>query len=264
MTSCGETFEGNYEGGLATAWEAFFSAVPDGATVLDIGTGNGAIAMIANRLSNRRGKRFVIHGIDQADIDPGKSVSVDRADLEGILFHPRTPAENTGFDSDSFDVVCGQYALEYADLEASIAELARLAAPGASAMFVMHHSDSVVLETAAEELRLGELIEDSAFFNNAASLLERMQQLGNSADALNGDEIAESHRKLLNQSAAKLVKLTSDSPHPTIVQTAMANVSEASSAKPKTARRWPKQSAPANSGQSQSRSACGSASSLCG
>lgn len=227
VTSCGESFKGNYQGGLAAVWESFFESVSNGSTILDVGTGNGAIAMIANRLSRRDARGFVIHGIDQADIDPGKSITSDRSDLEGIVFHSRTPAEECGLPGDSVNIACGQYALEYAPLEEAIAELARVCAPGARAMFVMHHSDSVVLETAREEIRLGRLIDDIAFFVHASALLERMQQLANAADLLNNDQIAESRRDQLNQSAATLMRAATDSEHPGIAQTALANVSDA-------------------------------------
>jgi hypothetical protein len=96
LTSCRNAFAGNYEGELRAVWDRFFAELPAGTRVLDICTGNGAIAMIANDYARAHGTGFEIHGIDSAAIRPAETVQADRARLEGIVFHPSTPAEDTG------------------------------------------------------------------------------------------------------------------------------------------------------------------------
>ena len=91
----------------------------------------------------------------------------------------------------------------------------------------MHHSDSVVLETAAEELRLGKLLENSGFFDHAADLLEQMSKVpADQAHLLANDPGAEESRNRLNRSATELKSLVSQTPNPQILQSALHSVSD--------------------------------------
>ncbi|MCH8959168.1 MAG: class I SAM-dependent methyltransferase [Proteobacteria bacterium] len=227
LTSCADAFDGNYQGKLRQVWEEFFRSAKGNATILDIGTGNGAIALIASRISGERQSGFSIHAIDQADIDPLAMVKSNADGLAAIRFYSKTPAEDCGLPANSIDMVSGQYALEYTPLGRTIAELARVCAPGARLLFVMHHSDSVVLETAAEELRLGKLLENSGFFDHAADLLEQMSKVpADQAHLLAGDPAAEESRERLNRSATDLKSLVSQTPDPRILQNALKSVSD--------------------------------------
>ncbi len=227
LTSCAEAFEGNYQGKLRQVWEDFFRSADAAATILDIGTGNGAIALIASRVASELKTDFTIHAIDQAEIDPPAMVKPATEGLTAIHFYSKTPAENCGLPDNSVDMVSGQYALEYTPIEETVAELARVCAPGARLLFVMHHADSIVLETAAEELRLGGLLGNSGFFDQAADLLQRMSKLpADQAHRLADDPKAEESRNLLNQAAAELNSLASQTASPQILQTAMNSVSD--------------------------------------
>ena len=227
LTSCADAFDGNYEGKLRQVWEDFFRSAKGNATILDIGTGNGAIALIASRISSELHGDFSVHAIDQAEIDPLAMVKSHTDGLAAILFHSKTPAEDCGLPDNSIDMVSGQYALEYTPLAKTVAELARVCAPGARLLFVMHHADSIVLETAAEELRLGDLLENSGFFDHAANLLKQMSSIPTEQTyRLASDPKAEENRKKLNQSAAELTALVSQTPNPDILQTALKSVSD--------------------------------------
>lgn len=227
LTSCADAFDGNYQGRLRQVWEEFFRSAKGNATILDIGTGNGAIALIASRISSELHGGFSVHAIDQAEIDPPAMVKSNTDGLATIRFHSKTPAEDCGLPANSVDMVSGQYALEYTPLGQTVAELARICAPGARLLFVMHHSDSVVLETAAEELRLGKLLENSGFFDHAADLLEQMSKVpADQAHLLANDPEAEESRKRLNRSATELKSLVSQSPNPQILENALKSVSD--------------------------------------
>ena len=227
LTSCADTFDGNYQGKLRQVWEEFFRSAKGNATILDIGTGNGAIALIASRISSELQRGFLVHAIDQAEIDPPAMVKANADGLAAIRFHAKTPAEACGLPDNSVDMVSGQYALEYTPLAETIAELARVCAPGARLLFVMHHAGSVVLETAAEELRLGELLENSGFFDHAADLLRRMSKVpAAQAHLLSKDPATEESREQLNRSASELSSLASQTPHPQILHNALKSVSD--------------------------------------
>ena len=78
---------------LTQGWAGFFAVLPEGARVVDTGTGNGLIPLIALEVSDRRKKNFDIHGADLAAIDPARAVPGQAALLREITFHGGTPTE---------------------------------------------------------------------------------------------------------------------------------------------------------------------------
>ena len=230
LTSCRNAFSGNYEGTVRALWDAFFSDLPAGARIVDIGTGNGAIPLIAAACARRLEKTFDIHGIDLAAIRPAETVKADRDLLDAIEFHPRTPAEATGFDAASVNALTGQYAYEYTDTARTASELGRVAAPGAQLMFVMHHSDSVVMETSREELANARIIfEETRLFERAAALMETVGAAATpeARRRLAADPDAERRRHALNAAAERVTNAIAASPHPQLLQMAMHRVADA-------------------------------------
>ena len=67
----------NYGPPVADGWRAFFRSLPDGAQVLDLATGNGAIAVLAVEAD----KHFIVAGTDLADVRPADFVTTARAAL---------------------------------------------------------------------------------------------------------------------------------------------------------------------------------------
>ncbi len=75
VASCFDTKGSNYPEEFSHQWGGFFTALPMAANILDLCTGNGAIARIAAAYSRDHSKNFAITGADRAAIDPGKFVS---------------------------------------------------------------------------------------------------------------------------------------------------------------------------------------------
>ncbi len=136
LHSCGCAFRDNYEGATADFWRGRFAALDDGARVVDLGTGNGAILLLAREVAAARGVRFALDGVDLADIDPAALPGAEDR-YAGIRFHPRTSMAALPFADRSVDLVCGQYALEYAPFAPAAAEIARVLAPGGRIAFVL-------------------------------------------------------------------------------------------------------------------------------
>jgi ubiquinone/menaquinone biosynthesis C-methylase UbiE len=230
LTSCRNAFSGNYEGSIRAEWISFFGQLQPGTRVLDLCTGNGAIAMIANEISRERGLGLEIHGIDAAAIRPRETVSEGRELLEGIIFHPETPAEDSGFEAGSIDAVAGQYALEYTDEAGCIRELARICSAGARLQFIVHHDRSIVMETTREEIRNGAMIfDETRIFERARALMRRVGAAASpeARRQLQDDPEAEADRHALNEAAAAVQAAAQSSPHPQLLQMTLANVAEA-------------------------------------
>jgi SAM-dependent methyltransferase len=143
---------------LRDLWLGFFAAVDDGGRVLDVGCGNGAIALLAREAAAASGRRLEIHGADLASIDPPRHVPNGATLFAGIEFHAGMPCEHLGFDAGTFDAVSGQYALEYTDMPRSLAEVRRVLRQGGRALFVLHHDQSVLIRNARESLAQGALV----------------------------------------------------------------------------------------------------------
>ena len=93
---------------IAERWRAFFRELADGASILDLATGNGTVALLAARVSEERPIPFSITAVDQAAIDPAQSLREPPALLKSIAFIPDTMLEELPFDAARFDAVCSQ------------------------------------------------------------------------------------------------------------------------------------------------------------
>jgi SAM-dependent methyltransferase len=125
---------GNYREPIAAGWRTFFASLPAGARVLDIATGNGAIAVLAVEA----GEELQVTGADLARVEPAAFVSRGRDKLEQIRFLANTPAEDLPLDDGSFDAVTSQYGIEYSNMERSLPEAVRVLAPGGRLRFACH------------------------------------------------------------------------------------------------------------------------------
>lgn len=158
IATCPTAVDGGYDLEVRQAWVAFFSTLPDGARLLDVGTGNGVIPLIAAETAASLGRRWEIHGSDLARIDPVAQVRDGAKRFAGITFHPGVGTEKLPFEAGHFDAVSGHYALEYTQTAAALAELHRVLKPGGDAQFVVHHADSILLRTAHASLRDSDLV----------------------------------------------------------------------------------------------------------
>ena len=158
LATCPVTPGSGYTLELYEVWKSFFAVLPEGARILDIGTGNGAITLIAKDTATALGRNYEIHGADLAQIDPAHDVPEGTRLFAGIEFHARVPMERLPFAPGAFDAVSGQYALEYADVGAALGEIARVLKSSGRAQFILHHADSVIVHNARESLAHADLV----------------------------------------------------------------------------------------------------------
>jgi ubiquinone/menaquinone biosynthesis C-methylase UbiE len=171
IATCPTARDGGYDLEVRDAWVEFFTPLPDGARLLDIGTGNGVVPLIAAETAAALGRHWEIHGADLARIDPLKNVPDGARRFAGIQFHPGVASEKLPFEDASFDAVSGHYALEYADTAAALAQVHRVLKPGGRAQFVVQHARSVLVRSAQQSLH------EAAWLFGEAKVYRRVHKL---------------------------------------------------------------------------------------
>jgi SAM-dependent methyltransferase len=145
----------NYTDEIAGAWDRFFEALHPSAAILDLCTGNGAIAVLAVQADRRSRKGFKIAAADAADINPCLHVTSRRDELAAVDFHPATPAEELPWPDASFDAIVSQFGVEYTDIPRTLAEVARVVSPGGRVRFSLHAAEGEIV--ARSERAIGEI-----------------------------------------------------------------------------------------------------------
>ena len=162
VVSCPTDSTDAYTGNVRIVWEQFFAALPAAARILDVGTGNGALPLIAVDAALKRAVAFEVHGVDLARIDPRRVVPDGQRRFGNTVFHSGVRAEAMPFADRYFHAAAGQYSLEYTQREAALHEIHRVMAEGAPARFVLHHASSIVVTTAHESLAHARELEERA------------------------------------------------------------------------------------------------------
>ena len=174
LRSCMPVNEPGASDRLLSTWQEFFESLPANARILDLGTGNGSLASQAVTVSKSKTDRFSIHGVDLADIDPSRFVSSAASLLEGITFHPGTAMEKLPFADNYFDAVVSQYALEYSQIDKSLAESLRVVGPQGRFRFLLHSDEGVLKNRCELQRKQAETILDSKLFKRLADALEKI------------------------------------------------------------------------------------------
>ena len=170
LTSFQGAFENNYDGSIKHFWNQHFSRLVSNANILDLGTGNGALALLAIQYADEHKQEFQVTGIDNADIQPSA--------VQGIHFLGNTPMEHTGMPTGSQDLVLSQFGFEYGEMSATLKEIKRLLKPQQGRFIAMiHHQNSAVLKQAREALQQITRCEKSNLTQTAEALIELQQQL---------------------------------------------------------------------------------------
>ena len=210
ITTFSRRFNENYDQEFRAFWDARFAELPGPARVVDLGTGNGAVALLAAEFAGVHAKRFEVIGLDYADIRPDDDLAaLDRLQplLAQIDFRGGVPIEATGLASGSVDLLTGQYGFEYADTAAAVAEAHRILRPRGRIALVMHHTGSFVVSLArdgSDQVRL--CLAEERLDERATALIRVMGEAVSDAQRrqLKLDPEAERLRHELNESVARL------------------------------------------------------------
>lgn len=123
---------------LLRHWVSFADSLPRGAHVLDLGCGAGAVGRML--LAARNDLR--VTGVDAA--------KVPRSKLPQMELLSETDMESLPFEDGSFAAVVSQFGYEYSDTDDTAEEVARVLAPDAALSFLVHHSQSAIVNANRE------------------------------------------------------------------------------------------------------------------
>ena len=208
LHSCATAIDGNYDGPVRAFWQSRFDRVPDGGRVVDVGTGNCALALLAAGAARASGRHMEIHGVDLADISPAAAGAADAAAFDGIRFHARTPLTALPFGDGGVDLLVSQFAFEYAPRDAAVSEALRVLGPGGGAAMVLHSDHSLVARVSAERLPwFGHLLRGSPMLDAARTMIGVLAGAGSASQraALANDTQAEAARAAFNAAAEALL-----------------------------------------------------------
>ena len=186
ITTFGAKHTNNYTGVVRNFWVDHFLELPAGTRILDIATGNGAIATLAAEVSDKHDKNFFVAATDLAAINSG--VIVDSAATrirEKICFHSHTPCERQPFEDNYFDFVSSQFGFEYSNIELTIREVRRVLAPGGKFISICHHVDSRLIKTHRVKLDVyRSALDELDLFGNFREYLAALGDLNGSSRKL--------------------------------------------------------------------------------
>lgn len=153
------SFRGNYQGAIRAFWAEGFSILGPTDRMLDLGTGNGALPALLFELLPRE-RWPMIEAVDLAEPRPSWLALWPEA---RVRFRGGVRMEALPYADAAFDLICSQFAIEYGERRPTVAECARVLAPGGRLAAVLHHAESHFLAVAREELdHLRWLLSDSA------------------------------------------------------------------------------------------------------
>ena len=161
---------------LLARWRRFFASLPAAGRVLDLGTGNGAIACQALLASREHGLDLDVHGADLATTDPHQVAQSGDQMLAAIQFHPGVAIEALPFPDHWCDGLSSQFALEYARLDAAATQAMRVLKPGGRFCLLLHAADSALSQHCRDQHRQALRLLESPLLDRLHSALSMIHQ----------------------------------------------------------------------------------------
>ena len=200
-------FANNYDGVVRSQWHGIFDRLSAGARIVDLGTGNGAIAILAARYSDRRHRDFEITALDFADIDPERQLAgkVAARHLPRIRFLGRTRIERTKLPDSSIDLAMSQFGFEYAPADEAVAEVDRIVSrAGGFFAAMVHQADSAIVRQAKDVIAQVAICEQTGLKGLIRDLHQRLDKLKKRSRDATKDNRAIALRTEINERLAQL------------------------------------------------------------
>ncbi|MGV6851422.1 MAG: class I SAM-dependent methyltransferase [bacterium] len=140
LTSLPQDFKENYDGAIASFWNAVFEDVPQKASIIDVCTGNCAIAILVDEFAHSKQKKWEVTAIDASEINKNNIILAHpdlAANLNRIKLKSHSKVESLTEQS-CYDLVTSQYGIEYCDWGESAKKIAKILKPDGRFCFVSH------------------------------------------------------------------------------------------------------------------------------
>lgn len=193
-----------YTADVNAFWEKSVDGLAKDAVIVDIGTGNGALAVLLNDLRKKQKTAWEIHGVDAAEISPAKleeRAPEFKGRFDGIQFHANTDMASMPFADASVDLVVSQFAFEYGEQSAVLKEVLRVLKPGGRLVMMSHHKKSSVHKST--ELGI-EILKD--IVTGSPLFIQTDLYLRLTADALQHISLADFQKTQEAQAAGKTIE----------------------------------------------------------
>jgi len=180
--------------------------------VLDIGCGNGTLALSLAAVARNTGKTFRYTGLDQAEIRPPSHSDFSPLD---VVLRDKTPVEDARLPDGSFERVISQFGFEYCDRERVCGKIAAWIVPEGTVSLLTHTRDSQLTAEVRYTLEQLRMAEESALLVAVVKLLSRLVQLGG---ADNADPQARTMRNIVNSTCQELTEKAEHMPNPYVLR----------------------------------------------
>lgn len=168
LTSLPADFKINYDGELAEYWLSVIKGLAPNSRILDVCTGNGAVAIMLAEMMEEMGKEVSITAVDASEINalrmvqsfPEKKQVVDSIDFISNCF-----IEDLDQCVDQkFDLIVSQYGIEYCDEKVVAKQISNVLNTKGRLVFVSHSPHTAMLEFMEAEEIIYQYIENEAVF----------------------------------------------------------------------------------------------------
>jgi SAM-dependent methyltransferase len=163
LTSLPNDFKENYDGELAEFWRSIVKQTAADSQVLDLCTGNGAVAILLMEQAAEEHIPISMTAVDASDIHPEVLINQfpdKKAILNDIRFMGNCLVEDMSETiRQTFDLIVSQYGLEYCDTEPAAQAIAASLNPGGRLAFVSHAADTAILSYMREEEQIYQLFD---------------------------------------------------------------------------------------------------------
>lgn len=126
-------------------WASVVQQATEGARIVDLAAGNGAVAVRLAQAAQAASKDIRIDAVDLAAIHPEQFLVEYKDVMAAIRFHGETDVCALPFNDGTFDFAVSQFGFEYAPAASAAKEMMRILRPGGGFRLLIHHCDSALV-----------------------------------------------------------------------------------------------------------------------
>ncbi len=188
LTSLPQDFAQNYDGEIGTFWSEIFQSLDNGSSILDLCTGNGAIALLAAQFSLSNQANFKVLGVDAAKVDKSsilKTHTSIKAALDQVSFISNCFVEEIDLPKASQDLITSQYGIEYCNWEKTAKKVKALLKPKGKLVFISHAPSTSILAFMKVEQKQYAYLNEIKLFSCLDNYFANKTSAGNTLKKLN-------------------------------------------------------------------------------